>query len=162
MRHPALALALALIGAPVVAHADPASGNGPPAVEPATAPTPGVSTSPELYEKGRSLRTTGVVVLTTGIVGGVTGTSLLVAGMLTGLSSGDVGDGQTNDGKGTSTALVIGGGVTMVVSAIAIFVGGRMFHDGGKMMDQAQGTPLTLGPMMVDGEVRGAQAVLTF
>ncbi len=53
--------------------------------------------------------------------------------------------------------------MTLPLSAVVILAGSIMVYQGGRKSDDAEGARHSgVGPMLMDGEVRGAQAVVTF
>jgi len=91
------------------------------------------------------------MVLAIGVVGGIAGAVLAARGFA-----------QAVDGE-TSPAGAVGL-VAVPLGAMAILVGSVMIYQGGQKIDAAErGARLSgVGPLLMEGEVRGAQVAFTF
>ncbi|MCA9555404.1 MAG: hypothetical protein KC933_35570 [Myxococcales bacterium] len=91
------------------------------------------------------------MVLTIGILGGITGTVLAARGFA-----------QALDGEASTAGAV--GLVAVPLGAVAILAGSIMIHQGGQKIDAAEGGARLsgVGPLLMEGEVRGAQVAFTF
>jgi len=134
---------------------------GPPRAPPVTAPaqddTPtAVKFDQRLYSEGEAQRIMGRNLLIGGIPTAVAGLVLGIAGYGRTISN-ILGDNRTNG------YMMLGGLGLGATGAGLIVAGAISFHRGGKKMRQAGAETLSaVAPLMLDGEVRGAQAVFTF
>lgn len=147
----------------------PFSGPGAPRTEtsvPPPAPPPvvrsgvvAVSKKPfnqELYDEGVAQRYQGKILLIGGIAGAVIGSVMGVAGWVKALT-------RSSSSGNSAAGLLLGGFLVGGGGTACLVVGSVKMHRGGKKMDRAKGLRLThLGPMSIDGAVRGAAVGFAF